>query len=51
MEREVARLWALGARALWLLWVLWVREHLTATQDPEGDEFRAEPGPEVFIQG
>jgi hypothetical protein len=44
MEREVARLEALGAR------VLWVAEHLTAMQDPEGNEFCVEPGPEVFIQ-
>ncbi|HEX4791990.1 MAG TPA: VOC family protein [Actinospica sp.] len=44
MEAEVARLEALGAR------VLRVGEDLTTMQDPEGNEFCVEPGPEVFIQ-
>ena len=44
MDREVRRLEALGAR------VLWATEHLTTLQDPEGNEFCVEPGPEVFIQ-
>jgi hypothetical protein len=44
MDREVRRLEALGAR------VLRATAHLTTMQDPEGNEFCVEPGPEVFIQ-
>ena len=44
MEQEVRRLEALGAR------VLRVTAQLTSMQDPEGNEFCVEPGPEVFIQ-
>jgi predicted enzyme related to lactoylglutathione lyase len=44
MEQEVARLEALGAR------VLRAGAQLTTMQDPEGNEFCVEQGPEVFIQ-
>lgn len=42
MAREVRRLEELGAR------VLRRTPHLTTLQDPEGNEFCVEPGPEVF---
>ena len=44
MAEEVRRLEALGAR------IVRVGPDLTTMQDPEGDEFCVEPGPEVFIQ-